>query len=68
MRSDAIFASLPTTGTMDMRKNILAQLRSTSLEDLQEILPAVRLREAVANNVDNANECKDAPQDKPKDT
>ena len=61
MSSDATLASLPTTGTINTRKNILAQLRCTSLEDLQEILAAVRLRETAANTVDNANEYKDTP-------
>ena len=40
---------------METRKNILVQLDSTSLEELQEILASVCLREEAANYANNVN-------------
>ena len=68
MRSDAIFASLPTIGTMETRKILITQLGSTSLEDLQEILSAICLQEAAAdnaNNTDNTDNHVESPKDDP---
>ena len=67
MRSDANFVSLPTTGTMDKRERLLAQLGDTLLKDIQEILVSICLHKAAAKDGNNStkqdNEHVDDPQD-----